>query len=864
MRSDTMEASQPRFSMALRALANRNLAGSIVVALAVIGLAWLQQSATEELLDTSRRVEHTREVESELQMTISALREAETGQRGFLIDGDASYLEPYDRAIGNVDGHLKRLGTLLADEPAQRRSLRDLRRLVATKLEEMAATLRLFNSGDRAAALQVFRSGAGLRIMDQVQDLADAMRTQEGSLLAARADRAARAARRLKVTSIFGGAIVLMLLAVLLVVTRSDLLGRARAEAEALESEARLRTTIRSIADGVLVTDLRGRITFLNAVAERLTGWREEEAIGRSVGEIFRTRDGPRVPGGDSPVAAAGGQAVAPALASSETLVSRNGTETAIAPSAAMIRDERGREHGVVLVFRDITERRRSELAVLRLAAIVASSAKAIIGETLDNVVTDWNPGAEGLFGFTAAEMIGRRLRDAAPPIGDDPEPRIMQELLAGRRVADFDTRRKTRDGRTIDVAESVSAIRDAQGTVVGFSRIVRDVTASRRQREELEEARKRLEEANAAKDRFLAMLSHELRTPLTPILASVHRLERRGPLPAGLAASLAMIRRNAELEVRLINDLLDLTRIARGKIQLEIAPVDLHAVLTSVVQTCRSEAVGKGLQIDVRLAAAEHFVMGDAARLQQIFWNLVRNGIKFTPSGGKIVVTSENPGAGAVIVTVRDTGSGIRPEFLPRVFEAFEQDGATVPRAGLGLGLSIAKTLVEEHGGRIGAESPGEGRGSCFSVRLATTGARPAVPIPLAVPETALDARRRVAVLVVEDDPDTRDALQQLLQESGFDVRVAAGIEDAVRAHAKRPADVLVSDLGLADGNGWDLPERLAVGRGGPRAIALSGYGMERDVARSRSRGFDEHFVKPVNFDRLVAAIERLGIPPA
>jgi two-component system CheB/CheR fusion protein len=860
-----MNVSQPRIFMALRELANRNLAGSIVVALAVIGLAWLQQSATEELLDTTRRVEHTREVEGELQTMLSALREAETGQRGFLIDGDASYLEPYDRAIGRVDRHLALVQKLLVDEPVQRRSLRDLRRLVATKLEEMAATLRLYNSGDRPAALQVFRSGAGLRIMDQIQDLTDAMRAQETSLLAVRAARADRAARRLKLTSIVGAAIVLMLLAALLVVTRSDLLGRARAEAEALESEARLRTTIRSIADGVLATDLRGRVTFLNSVAERLTGWQEEEAIGRRVGEVFRTSHGPLVPGGENPVAAVGGQAVAPELESSETLVSRDGTETAIAPSAAMIRDERGREHGTVLVFRDITERRRSELAVLRLAAIVASSAKAIIGETLDNVVTDWNPGAEGLFGFTASEMIGRRLRDAAPPIGDDPEPRIMQELLAGRRVADFDTRRRTRDGRTIDVAESVSAIRDAQGNVVGFSRIVRDVTASRRQREELEEARKRLEEANAAKDRFLATLSHELRTPLTPILASVHRLEKRRPLPEGLAASLAMIRRNAELEVRLINDLLDLTRIARGKIQLEIAPVDLHAVLASVVQTCRSEAVGKGLRVDVRPAAPEHFVMGDAARLQQVFWNLVRNGIKFTPPGGRVAVATENPEAGAVLVTVRDTGAGIRPEFLPRIFEAFEQDaGKTVPRAGLGLGLSIAKSLVEEHGGQIRAESPGEGQGASLSVRLATTGARPAIPTPDAVPDTAMETRRHVAVLVVEDDPDTRDALRQLLQESGFDVRVAAGIEEAVRAHAERPADVLVSDLGLADGNGWELPERLAVGRGGPRAIALSGYGMERDLARSRSQGFAEHFIKPVNFDRLVEAIERLGAPAA
>jgi two-component system CheB/CheR fusion protein len=850
--------------MNFRHLANRNLAGSIVVALAVIGIAWLQQSATNELLDTTRQVEHTREVENELQLTISSLREAETGQRGFLIDGDASYLEPYGKAVSRVGNHLTRLETLLAAQPDQAPQLRKLRRLVATKIEEMEATLHLFNSGDRSAALQVFRSGAGLRIMDTVQALTAAMRSQETSRLSRRVERANQAARRLMLTSIVGALIILLLLAFLLVVTRSDLLGRARAEAEARESEARLRTTIRSIADGVMATDLRGRITFLNSVAEHLTGWREEDAVGRSVGEVLQTRDDDGVSGSDSAVAAPGTERLVPALASRAILVARDGSETEVAPSAAMIRDEQGREHGAVLVFRDVTAQRRSERAVQRLAAIVESSAKAIIGETLDNVVTDWNPGAEALFGYTAAEMIGRRLRDLAPPGGADSDARNTRDLVAGRKVADFDTRRMTKDGRTIDVAESVSAIYDARGKVVGISRLVRDVTENRRQREELIEARRRLEEANAAKDRFLAMLSHELRTPLTPVLASVHRLEerlaRRRLLPENLAETLAMIRRNAELEVRLINDLLDLTRIARGKVGVEIVPVDLHAVLSSVVQTCRSEAVKKSLRIESELGATEHFVMGDAARLQQVFGNLVRNAVKFTPPGGIVTVATENPEHETVRIRVTDTGPGIRPEFLPRLFEAFEQDGAESPRGGLGLGLSIAKSLVLEHGGEIWAESRRKGEGSSFFVRLATTRHRPAAPVCPSRSSIAPEARRGVSVLVVEDDDDTREALRQLLGEAGFDVRVAEGVEEAVRAHGDRPVDVLVSDLGLADGSGWELPARLAADRGGPPAIALSGYGMEQDVARSRARGFSEHFVKPVNFDRLVDAIDRLG----
>jgi CheY-like chemotaxis protein len=250
----------------------------------------------------------------------------------------------------------------------------------------------------------------------------------------------------------------------------------------------------------------------------------------------------------------------------------------------------------------------------------------------------------------------------------------------------------------------------------------------------------------------------------------------------------------------------------------------------------------------------------GAPPRLQQVFWNLVRNAIKFTPTGGRVIVSTENPEPREVRVCVSDTGTGIRPEFLPRIFEAFEQDGAKVPRTGLGLGLAIAKSLVDEHGGAIWAGSRDEGRGASFFVRLAVTPARPVVPVRPASARIAPGARRGISVLVVEDDPDTREALRQLLVDAGFDVRVAEGVEEAVRAHDDRSVDVLVSDLGLADGSGWDLPARLAADHHGPPAIALSGYGMEQDVARSRSQGFAEHFVKPVNFDRLVDAIDRLG----
>jgi len=402
---------------------------------------------------------------------------------------------------------------------------------------------------------------------------------------------------------------------------------------------------------------------------------------------------------------------------------------------------------------------------------------------------------------------------------------------------------------------------------MVGVSRIQRDVTERRRQQEELVQARRRAEEANATKDRFLANLSHELRTPLTPIVASVHRLQQRADLPAGVHDSIAMIGRNAELEARLIDDLLDLTRIARGKFELHRQALDYHELLATVVQSSRSELLAKGLTMVTHLDAPEHFGSADGGRLQQVFWNLIRNAIKFTPRGGRVAVSSDNPEPGAFRVSIRDTGKGIGSDLLDRIFEPFVQGDSTAVRAGagLGLGLSIAKTLVDEHGGTIIASSEGEGRGACFEVRLATTADRPAPHPPRgAAAGAASGARGPVSVLLVEDDLDTAEAMRDLLAEAGFDVRLAGGVAEADVTFRRHPADVLVSDVGLPDGSGLEVLSRLRALRPSLPGIVLSGYGMEQDVAASRANGFAEHFIKPVNLDRLIAAIDRLASPRA
>jgi two-component system CheB/CheR fusion protein len=387
-------------------------------------------------------------------------------------------------------------------------------------------------------------------------------------------------------------------------------------------------------------------------------------------------------------------------------------------------------------------------------------------------------------------------------------------------------------------------------------------VTERRRQSRELDEARRAAEEASAAKDRFLATLSHELRTPLTPVMASLQRLERRPDLGEGMAESFAMIRRNVELEARLIDDLLDLTRIVRGKVEIERSPLDLHGVLGAVAQNARSEFFARGVRLVASLEAPEHFCQGDGGRLQQVFWNLLKNSAKFTPSGGVVTMRTENPEPGRVRIEVSDTGQGIRSDLLPRVFEAFEQGDVTAVRraGGLGLGLAIARSLVQLHGGVITATSEGEGRGATFAVELATTNDRPLPALPPASDAERTAARHRMSVLVVEDDLDTAEAMALFLTESGFDVRTAPNIDRARAAFTERPADVLITDVGLPDGSGLDLLAALRPIRSDFRAIVLSGYGMEEDVLRSRSLGFAEHFVKPINPSRLVDALDALG----
>src|SRR6266403_3206473 len=374
---------------------------------------------------------------------------------------------------------------------------------------------------------------------------------------------------------------------------------------------------------------------------------------------------------------------------------------------------------------------------------------------------------------------------------------------------------------------------------------------------EELQQQKAVVEGVNRTKDHFLAMLSHELRTPLTPVISALEGLETEPAQTGEVKSALAMIRRNIELETQLIDDLLDFTRIAKDKLQLRFAPVDAHLAISNVVEICRAEVDPKRLRVHLNLRANTHYVAADAAKFQQIIWNLLKNAIKFTPEDGEIAISSSNPSPEVLTISVRDTGIGMEPEVMQRIFDPFEQGNRSLERrfGGLGLGLAISKSLAQAHGGTLTAQSDGRDRGSTFLLSMQTTS--PAEG--LAVPARASGERSRqgLRILLVDDHQDTCAALEKLLVRRGHLVAATHNVRSAMEAAARNRFDLLISDIALPDGSGMELMTQLQAISKMP-GIAISGFGNNGDIEKSLKAGFSEHLIKPVKLERLEAAMER------
>jgi CheY-like chemotaxis protein len=365
------------------------------------------------------------------------------------------------------------------------------------------------------------------------------------------------------------------------------------------------------------------------------------------------------------------------------------------------------------------------------------------------------------------------------------------------------------------------------------------------------------VETANRTKDHFMAMLSHELRTPLTPVISALESLETEPAQTEDTRSALTMIRRNIELETQLIDDLLDFTRIARDKMQLRFVPVDAHLAISNVVEICHAEAESKKLHVHLNLRANMHHVAADAAKVQQIVWNLLKNAVKFTPDDGEIAISSSNPSPEVLAISVRDTGIGMEPQVMQRMFDPFEQGNRSFERrfGGLGLGLTISKSLAQAHGGTLTAQSGGRERGSTFVFSMPTLSHAEVATVPAKVRREA--SQQGLKILLVDDHQDTCAALEKLLVRRGYLVAATHNVRSAMEAAVRHKFDLLISDIALPDGSGMDLMMQLRAISKIP-GIAISGFGNNRDIERSLRAGFSEHLTKPIKLENLEAAIER------
>lgn len=438
-----------------------------------------------------------------------------------------------------------------------------------------------------------------------------------------------------------------------------------------------------------------------------------------------------------------------------------------------------------------------------------------------------------------------------------------MADVVSGKiaEVRDAEVIIGRPDGSQVTVIVNILPLKNERNEVTGAINCFYDITDRKQAENALDMAREQAETANRSKDRFLAVLSHELRTPLTPVLTTVQLMERDTGLSDEIRKAASMIRRNIELEARLIDDLLDLTRISRGKLDLQITTVDVHEQLRHVMEMCNSDVRARMLHVAEHLEATEHHVPGDVARLQQVLWNLLKNAVKFTPIGRSIIIRTSVTEAGRFCLTVQDAGIGIARDMLPKIFDAFEQGDIRTSRqfGGLGLGLSISKALVDLHGGTLIASSDGLGKGATFTLELPVAVPNATAPLTQAPLPERTKSIGPCRVLVVEDNDDTARAMTRLLRAGGYEVRIANTVAAALRVAGAEPFDVVISDIGLPDGSGLDLMRQLTI-KFALKGIALSGYGMEEDVQRSKQAGFAEHITKPVDIARLEQAVRRIA----
>lgn len=847
-----------------------NLLIGLLLALVVINGA-VAYVNLRKLRESAGLVTKSHAVLEALQSTLSVLTDAETSQRGYLITREPRYLFPYEAALARLAEEQSELALLAADAPRLKSRMPEIERLTARKVAEMAETIALGKNGQFDQGIALVRTGRGKQSMDAVRKVVGEVRQQEISLLKDREAEDARAFRSAVagvVVSTIAGAVALVAAAAVLYRYLQSVL---RFNMRLHEQQDLLRATLFSIGDAVIVTDIDGRVTLLNPVAERLTGWTQAGAAGLLLTEVFHILNESTRESVDNPAFRSLREGKIVGLANHSVLISKSGAEVPIDDSAAPIKTAAGDIRGAVLVFRDINERKQQE-AAMQAQTTELQRANARLTELLEELQSSeelfhsmvdtipqlaWMTRPDGHIywynqrwydytGTTPEQMEGWGWQSVHEP---SELPRVLANwrtaLAAGQPWEDtFPLRRH--DGAMRWHLSRAVPVRNERGDIVRWFGTNTDVT----ERMEMEQA---LREADHRKDEFLATLAHELRNPIAPISNALQVWPMVEHDPAEVEKLRAIMERQIRQMSRLIDDLLDVSRITRGKIQLRRQAVDLNTIVEGAVEAVAPLIESCSHHLEVVKSTTPLMIDGDVARLTQIIANLLNNAAKYTPREGKLRITVERRG-GEALIRVVDNGAGIPQSMLESIFDMFKQVDQTLDRShgGLGLGLTLVKRLVALHGGEVAAYSEGEGRGSEFVVRLpllVQQDTEPQVTAP--TPRSPLPRHR---VLVVDDVYASAKTLAMMLQSINQDVEIANDGPSALEQVETRTPDVVFLDIAMPGMNGYDVARALRrkPALANTYLVALTGYGHEDDRRRAIEAGFHHHLTKPASIDQL------------
>ena len=822
--------------------------GFMAAAVILLFSGWKSHQNTTRFAEAAGWQKHTYEVLRTLEGTVAGVVDAETGQRGYLLTGDEAYLDTYREATNNLGQITRHLKDLTSDNPNQQKRIQTLEPLIEKKLAELQRTIDLRRKEGFAAANKVVLEGSGKGLMDQIRTLAAEMANEETDLLRLRTQKADESMARSARAIAAGTFVSISLLVLCFGLLRRELTERKRAQEALAKSEKWFSTTLGSIGDAVIAADMNGAVSFMNSVAQSLTGWSLEEARGKSMDLVFDIVNRETRRPAENPVKKVFREGKVIGLADHTLLISKSGQEFEIEDSAAPILTDGEEGFGVVLVFRDVTglNQVRAELEKYFTLSI---ELLCIAGA--DGYFKRLNPAWEKVVGFSTEELLAKPFLEFVHP--DDRQATIQENerLGAGNDTISFENRYLCKDGSYKWLMWSATPSAEHQ-TVYA---VARDITELKHTQAALVAAKEEAERSNKFKDQFLSTMSHELRTPLNAVLGFSDLLveERYGPLNDRQRRYVTHIHTGGKHLLQLINDILDLSKIEAGRLQLALESVAIDRSFAEVIDTLRPLADKKSQSLTVH-ASPDLSVRADTTRFKQILMNLLGNAIKFTPEGGKIELAVQQLGE-VVRVEVRDSGPGVPLEEQQHVFEAFHRLQQSEKGAeGTGLGLAITRRLVELHGGYLGLESK-LGSGSCFYFTL------PTVPTfereEARKTEPGYNTGGSARILVIEDDPAAAQLLQSQLASSGYDVVLCDQRQRVVEMASEVAPDAITLDIMMKPANGWELLANL---KGDPRTakIPVIVVTIVDQPITGVLLGADEYIVKPVEKATLLAAVER------